>query len=95
MELRNYTTEELHAELTRRARARRRGLCPQCERAMWSEPTCGGRDHEPIRVSTTRVQGTLLVVGPKGCGKTVVADELLRHARATCALDLEVHEEES
>ena len=74
-DLRVATTADLVAELERREQALRDGECDACGGQLWREPTCAyPARHDPKRENAVRPTGRLVLTGPRGCGKTTVAD---------------------
>ena len=73
--LRVATTADLVAELERREQAPRDDECDACGGQLWREPTCAyPARHHPKRENAVRPTGRLVLSGPRGCGKTTVAD---------------------
>lgn len=74
-DLRAASTVDLVAELERREQALRNGECDACGRRLHREPTCAyPARHDPKRENAVRPTGRLVLSGPRGCGKTTVAD---------------------
>lgn len=69
------STADLVAELERRERAIRDCKCDACGGPLHGEPTCAyPARHHPRRENAVRPTGRLVLTGPRGCGKTTVAD---------------------